>query len=187
MQGTSRASFNFLDYCKQLLRWRLRVESYNTLSRHVACFHSEAEGKIIKTRTMCSLQQDLSAVCLPLINVIGVFAEDLKNSTCYAVSFLCCGMTWITEAFLCLSPRMRGRSSARFWLRPRWSWTNWWRRSARLWTSPSLTGRHAGWPDRSVNSSWRERETGFKSFWTCSLQVLCRAPYPLCSQEPRND
>lgn len=51
---------------------------------------------------MCSLQQDLSAVCLPLINVIGVFAEDLKNSTCYAVSFLCCGMTWITEAFLCL-------------------------------------------------------------------------------------
>lgn len=157
------------------------------VKRHVACFHSEAEGKIIKTRTMCSLQQDLSAVCLPLINVIGVFAEDLKNSTCYAVSFLCCGMTWITEAFLCLSPRMRGRSSARFWLRPRWSWTNWWRRSARLWTSPSLTGRHAGWPDRSVNSSWRERETGFKSFWTCSLQVLCRAPCPLCSQEPRND
>lgn len=52
---------------------------------------------------MCSLQQDLSAVCLPLINVIGVFAEDLKNSTCYAVSFLCCGMTWITEAFLFLS------------------------------------------------------------------------------------
>lgn len=71
--------------------------------------------------------------------------------------------------FFFLSVRTQGRSSARFWLRPRWSWTNWWRRSARLWTSQSLTGRPAGWPDRSVNSAWRE------GWWNHSEQFRCQA------------
>lgn len=71
--------------------------------------------------------------------------------------------------FFSLSVRTQGRSSARFWLRPRWSWTNWWRRSARLWTSQSLTGRPAGWPDRSVNSAWRE------GWWNHSEQFRCQA------------
>lgn len=140
-----------------------------------------------------SLKQELCVACSRIcllsaycwLSWLGFLQRISKIQHVMLYPFFVVG--WLELLKLFFVSRMQGRSSARFWLRPRWSWTNWWRRSARLWTSPSLTGRHAGWPDRSVNSSWRERETGFKSFWTCSLQVLCRAPCPLCSQEPRND
>ncbi len=107
--------------------------------------------------------------------------------SCRMLPYLC----WLESLkLLFLSVRMRGRSSAQFWLRPRWSWTNWWRRSARLWRSPSLTGRPAGWPDRSVNSARREggREGGLVgSFGTSPSWVTSRVPGPLGSEELKTD
>lgn len=86
------------------------------------------------------------------INLIGCHGNWL---TLFTFSLFFFEMTMIP---CCVwSSRTRGRRSVPFWWRPQWSWMNWWRRSARLLMSPSLTGRPAGWPDRWVACDGRGR------------------------------
>ena len=84
------------------------------VKRHVACFHSEAEGKIIKTRTMLSLQLDLSAVCLQLIKRNWGFCRgSQKFDSLYCYPFFVVGWLELLKLFffsLCQDARQKFRS-----------------------------------------------------------------------------
>lgn len=64
---------------------------------------------------------------------------------------LLCEMTNWGSSLCLFFVRTLDRSFAPSWWRPRWNWTNWWRRSEKPWRSQSRTGRLAGSPDRSVH------------------------------------
>lgn len=163
-RGSNRASFTSLLSLYKRGSW---ARSYNALSRDVASVDKNKKHfaflmRVVETSDCCNLTNyNMAHTLFKLVDLHDqrLFSRVLKHSTSYRmlVSFLFCIMllkfllTWIFS--FSLAVRMRGRSSALFWLRPQWSWTNWWRRSARLWRSPNPIGRPAGWPDRSVNGA----------------------------------